>query len=164
MPVWLDWALTQIGQKEEPENRGPYIQKLVNLAKCGKQGDPWCAIFVNAALETNEIKGTRSASSQSFRTNSNFVPLPGPAKGALAVFWRQSPTAGIGHVGFYVGEHGSTLYILGGNEQDRVEIEGLPRNSSNFGLIGYWWPKTVVLPEIGPIAYTGNSQPSTQVT
>lgn len=156
-PSWFDWAMKEVGQHELPENRGPVVRKYIALAKCGEEGDPWCAIFANAALEANGIRGTRSPSSQSFRHDPNFIKLDGPALGAIAVFWRISPGSGLGHVGFYVSETAGYVNTLGGNEQDAVRIELLAKNGGHFGLVGYYWPETVALPEIGAIVYQGGS-------
>jgi hypothetical protein len=32
-----------------------------------------------------------------------------------------------------------------------VQIEALPKHSSGFGLIGYWWPRSVPLPKGGAV-------------
>lgn len=150
-PVWFVWALGEVGQRELPENRGPVIRRYIALADCGSEGEPWCATFVNAALEANEIPGTRSPSSQSFRHHPDFVQLSGPALGAIAVFWRISHASGLGHVGFYNGEHAGLISTLGGNESDMVRIEDLNGAGRTFGLVGYYWPKSVPLPVIGKL-------------
>lgn len=150
-PPWFAWAAHEIGTREEPGNSGPAIQRYINLAHCGAQGEPWCAIFANACLEANGVPGTRSPGSQSFRSNPKFVRLSGPALGALAVFWRTSRSSGLGHVGFYRGETTNSVYALGGNEADMVQIEPLPKAAGSFGLEGYYWPKSVPLPTIAPV-------------
>lgn len=150
-PLWFLWALQEIGTRELPGNTGPAIRRYIALAHAGAEGDPWCAIFTNAAMESCGIPGTRSASSQSFRHDSGFKSLGGPALGALAVFWRGSKGSGLGHVGFYRGELDGHVWVLGGNEGDMVQIEALPVNGSSMGLRGYWWPMSVPLPEIRPV-------------
>jgi uncharacterized protein (TIGR02594 family) len=156
-PAWLAAAWKEIGTHEIPENRGPAVQRYVDLSHCGEQGDPWCAIFANAMLEESGIHGTRSPSSQSFRHDANFVALPGPALGAVSVFWRTSRQSGLGHVGFYCGERGGYVYTLGGNEGDMVQIEFCAKNASTFGLVGYYWPKSVPLPPTGAIAVAADA-------
>lgn len=143
-PPWYQWLAGKIGFHETGNNQG--IGDFITAAHCGNEGDPWCAIAVNAALESVGIPGTRSASSQSFRTHPAFVQITKPAIGAIAVFWRDTPTSGLGHVGFYAGEDATHVSTLGGNEDDAVRIEPLAKNSATFGLIGYWWPKSVALP------------------
>jgi uncharacterized protein (TIGR02594 family) len=148
-PPWFTWSLHEIGFHETGNNQG--IERYIGLAHCGSLGDPWCSIFFNAAMESSGVPGTRSASSQSPRHDPNFVQLSGPALGAIAVFWRGSQDSGLGHVGFYRGEDANRVWTLGGNENDMVQIEALPKSSATFGLIGYWWPKSVPLPSIGAV-------------
>ena len=154
-PAWFQGALHEIGFHETGNNQG--IERYIALAHTGAQGDPWCAIFANAMLEQAGVPGTRSPSSQSFRTNPNFVQLSAPALGCLVVFWRISQGSGQGHVGFYRGEDASSVWTLGGNENDMVQIEALPKSSETFGLIGYWWPKGVPLPSGGPVMMPAGS-------
>jgi uncharacterized protein (TIGR02594 family) len=155
-------ALHAIGAHEDPGNRGPIVQRNIDLAHAGAQGDPWCAIFANAALEASSVAGTRSPSSQSFRTHPNFVRLQGPALGCLVVFWRGASDSGLGHLGFYRGEDQGHVWTLGGNENDMVQIEALAKQSSSFGLFGYWWPKSVPLPTTGPVIMPAGSPVSIQ--
>ncbi|WP_407146223.1 TIGR02594 family protein [Bradyrhizobium sp. ORS 86] len=159
-PAWYQEALKEIGFHETGNNQG--IEKYIALSHCGAAGDPWCAIFANAMLERAGIAGTRSAASQSFRTDPNFVQLSGPAKGAIVVYWRISKASGQGHVGFYRGEDASQIWTLGGNENDMVQIEALPKDSPSFGLVGYFWPKSAALPAIGAVMMPAGSSTSMQ--
>lgn len=143
-PPWFIWAQHEIGFHEAPGNTG--IQKYIDLSHCGAEGEPWCAIFANAALEATGTPGTRSPSSQSFRTHPAFEQIQTPVVGCLVIFWRISKSSGQGHVGFYVSEDATHIMTLGGNENDQVMQEPLPKDSATFGWIGYWWPKSVPLP------------------
>jgi uncharacterized protein (TIGR02594 family) len=162
-PIWLKWAWNEVGVEEDTGNTGPEVRRYIALGKCGQEGDPWCAIFANAALESSGLPGTRSPSSQSFRHDTDFVQLDGPALGAIAVFWRISHQSGLGHVGFYCGERDRFVWTLGGNENDMVQIEMLADSASNFGLIGYWWPKSLPLPSVASIVVSADV-PATQVS
>jgi uncharacterized protein (TIGR02594 family) len=144
-PAWLTAGLKDEGFHETGENRG--IEKFIAQAHCGKLGDPWCAIFANAKLEESGVRGTRSASSLSFRNDKNFVKLEGPALGAIAVYTRGKPKSGLGHVGFYLGETETQVLTLGGNESDAVRKQFEPKAR----LVGFFWPKTVALPAGGVI-------------
>jgi len=159
-PKWFQGALHEIGFHETGNNQG--IERYIAMAHTGSLGDPWCAIFVNAMLEQAGISGTRSPSSQSFRNHPGFVQLSGPAVGAVVVFWRGSQASGLGHVGFYRGEDADSIWTLGGNENDMVQIEALPKQGATFGLIGYWWPKSVPLPVTGPVQMPAGSPKSVQ--
>jgi uncharacterized protein (TIGR02594 family) len=150
-PVWWQWALHEIGVAEVP-GRGSddRILEYRNIAKCPSNADdselPWCAIFVNAALEVNGLPGTRVAGARSFERHANFVRLDAPALGCIVTFWRVSPHDGRGHVGLYRGETDSRVYSLGGNQGDAVSIAPFVKSGNGFGFSGYWWPKTVPLP------------------
>jgi uncharacterized protein (TIGR02594 family) len=158
-PAWVTVGVKDIGFHEKGNNQG--IETFIQQAKCGHLGDPWCAIWANAKLEVSEIRGTRSPSSQSFRHDPNFVRLNGPALGAIAVYWRSSPTSGLGHVGFYMGETSTQILTLGGNESDAVREQFEPKSQ----LFGYWWPKSVPLPAGGIITATSeNGHPAGKVT
>lgn len=150
-PKWVELGLKDVGFHEQENNQG--IGTFIEQAHCGQEGDPWCAIWANAKLEQAGLTGTRSASSQSFRTNPNFVKLDGPALGAIAVYWRTSPNSGLGHVGFYMGETPTQISTLGGNESDAVRIQFEPA----MQLIGYWWPKLVDKPATGKITVTAEA-------
>lgn len=141
-PSWFNAAIKEIGTHELPDNRGPAIRRYIQLGKCGHEGDPWCAIFVNAMLESVRIPGTKSPSSQSYTHHSDFVKLQGPAIGAIVIYWRISKNSGLGHVGFYAGEDkNGFIDTLSGNESDMVRAEMLNPNGRTFGLRGFYWPK-----------------------
>jgi hypothetical protein len=98
-------------------------------------------------------------SSQSFTNSPLFVKLDSPAIGCIVVFWRGNRESGLGHVGLYVSETGTSINTLGGNESDGVRIEALPKSSASFGLVGYYWPKGYPLPTGGSVP-----APSTSLT
>jgi uncharacterized protein (TIGR02594 family) len=147
-PKWVTNALKDLGFHETGKNRG--IGKFIAQAHCGKLGDPWCAIFANAKLEQSGVPGTRSASSQSFRKDKNFVKLDKPSLGAIAVYTRGKPKSGLGHVGFYMGETTTQVLTLGGNESDAVRKQFEPKTR----LVGYFWPKSVDAPKGGGFKVT----------
>jgi uncharacterized protein (TIGR02594 family) len=155
-PAWMRAAAKEIGFHEIGENRG--LGKYIKLAKTGEDGDPWCAIFVNAMLESCGIRGTRSAMARSFEHSDQFVKLSGPAHGAITTMWRGSPGSGLGHVFFYAGENDKGILALGGNQSDQVCKQYEPRNR----VVGYWWPKSVPLPKIGKVSVSdaGHSEGS----
>jgi uncharacterized protein (TIGR02594 family) len=145
VPPWLVDAASYIGFHEIGNNRG--IEHFISLAHAGALGDPWCAIFANACLEEVGIRGTRSAAARSFEHDANFVRLAGPALGAIVTRWRSSPWSGLGHVFFYLGENDNGIVALAGNERDQV----CRYYEQRAPITGYWWPKSVALPAVGPL-------------
>jgi uncharacterized protein (TIGR02594 family) len=142
-PVWLAEARRHVGQREIAGRRhNPLILRWWTAIRAPFADDetPWCAAFVGGVLEAVGIRSTRSAAARSYqRWGLNCAP----AVGAVVVFWRGSPQAATGHVGFVVGrdQHGR-LMVLGGNQGDAVNVRA-------FGLdrvLGYRWPPGFPLP------------------
>lgn len=161
-PIWMGWAIHEATDgvpEEDGDNRGPVIARYIKLAQAGRQGDPYCALAVNAALEFNNLRGSRSAAARSFEWDGgqHFVKLPGPAYGAIAVFWRGSPRSGTGHVGFYVGETDNHVYVLGANQHDDFNESPFPKLGASFGLVGYYWPKGYPLPKTDKVMLAGKA-------
>lgn len=146
-PLWLKLAAAELGFREVPGNRG--IEKYIELAGIGKIGDPWCAIFANAMLQEAGIDGSHSDMARSFETAPNFVNLGGPALGCIVTMWRDSPTSGLGHVGFYTGENAKGIWIISGNDADGVREDPFDRKR----ITGYFWPKSQPFPIVGPITH-----------
>lgn len=149
--TWFETAKREIGTREIPDNRGPSIRRYIALSHCGSEGDPWCAIFANAMLESSGVKGTRSALARSFEKSPDFIKLLQPALGCVVTFWRGKKNSGLGHVGFYNGESGNYISTLGGNESDMVRVEMLRTNGNTFGFSGFYWPKSVTIPTLGKL-------------
>lgn len=93
------------------------------------------------------VRGTRSASFQSFRRNGNFEELDWAALGAVAVFCRKRPVPAWGRLASTGGSMES-IFVLAGYEGNMVQ--SLP--ISNKQLIGYWWSASISRPSIGKIA------------
>lgn len=150
-PVWYRAACNDMGKHETGNNAGPYIEQIIAQGKCGHIHDPWCAIAINAWCERNGIPGSRSPSSQSFRSDKNFRQLTGPALGAVVVFWRISKNSGLGHVGLYDGENANQVSCVSGNAGDKVARKTFAKSSKTFGLVGYYWPIGQPLPKVGAL-------------
>ncbi len=148
---WSLWALKELGTHEKGGvGSNPRIIEYRKIGKTPIKGDdsniPWCAIFVNAALEANGVRGTRSALARSFTNNSHFVRLLRPVEGCIAVFSSsRGPTTG--HVGIYQGQTKNKIVIISGNSDNGVTLAGYP----TARLIGYYWPRGVPMPKAGPI-------------
>lgn len=83
----------------------------------------WCAAFVSWALDTAGIQSPRTMGSQTFRTYGSEVDwrtLEGIRKYDIVVL--KSRTRSGGHVGFAVGVKNGRIQILGGNQNDNVNI------------------------------------------
>ncbi|MGO4735961.1 TIGR02594 family protein [Bosea sp. 2KB_26] len=140
-PRWLNSALAELGVSEVAGARSnPRILDYRNVGKTPFGGDdgavPWCAIFVNAMLEKSGTPGSGSAMARSYVKHAGFEKLVAPMLGCIAVKSSNRGRAS-GHVGFYVGEDTSFIYLLGGNQNDSVNFSAFRRAE----FVGYFWPK-----------------------
>jgi uncharacterized protein (TIGR02594 family) len=81
---------------------------------------PWCSAFVNwCFIEAGEV-GTNRANARSWLQWGHAIGVP--VLGCVVVFARDVPgePAVHGHVGFYLRTEGSRVWVLGGNQHNRV--------------------------------------------
>ena len=90
---------------------------------------PWCASFVNWCLKKASIDGTNSARARSFLTWGVAVSLEEAERGDIVVLSRNAArgaNAQFGHVGFFAGQEGKSVLVLGGNQSNKVSISPYP--------------------------------------
>lgn len=121
-------AVKEIGTKEV--FGGKHNPRILEYHKTtGGFGDDetaWCASFVNWVLAQHNIKGTGSASARSFLKWGKKTTTP--EQGDVVVFWRVSPTSWQGHVAFLDRIDGDKIWVLGGNQNNAVNIKAYPAN------------------------------------
>jgi len=81
---------------------------------------PWCAAFMNAIMQRCGLPQTGSLLARSFLDIG--VPVTVPQMGDIVVLQRGGENSGLGHVGLFICTQGDKTYLLGGNEDNRVEI------------------------------------------
>jgi uncharacterized protein (TIGR02594 family) len=139
-------AASQIGVKEVPgEKSNPKIMEYhkystIKNAFGFSDSVPWCASFVAWCLEKVGMQSTNKQLARSYEKwgmSVKAAPLPGD----IVTFWRTSPKSGYGHVGFFLKKTPKGIYILGGNQNDSVNITLFPtakltdiRRSSKAGV------------------------------
>jgi len=147
MPHWLETALKYLGLAEvKGPKHNPTIVKWWRLIRAPFTDDEtaWCAAFVGGVLAEAGIRSSRSAAARSYLKWG--TPLPGPAVGAVVVFWRKSPASPFGHVAFVVGRDAyGNLMALGGNQGDKVSIAPFDPDR----VLAYRWPEGEPLPAAG---------------
>ena len=127
-------ARSYLGTKEiRGKKHNKVVQSFYERAVGHIYGDetPWCAAFVNSCLVEAGIKGTGKLNARSFLkwgVNSDY-----PKEGDIVVFWRGSKSSWKGHVGFYVGDSGRNIKVLGGNQSNKVCIQNYPKKR----ILGY---------------------------
>lgn len=114
---------------------------------------PWCGLFVAHCVGEQLPREPLPINPLGARNWAKLdVPCPVPQPGAIMVFWRKSPTSGLGHVALYIGEDANSFHVLGGNQGDKVCVTRMPRGR----FVTARWPKTAPPPTGGPRLLTPN--------
>lgn len=136
-PLWLRVAFSEVGQEEiigRKHNKRIVEYHSQTTLKATTDEVYWCASFVCWVLHTAGLTSTRSAAARSFLNWGDKINTP--KRGCVVIFKRPpSPTSG--HVGFYLSEDQKDIYVLGGNQDNKVNVKKYSKNN----LLGYRWPK-----------------------
>lgn len=128
-------ALTQYGNQSYsgPENNPNVVKYFTEIGASWVRDDDiaWCAAFLNWCLMKANLPYTKSLLAREFLKYGKETNTP--VLGDIVVLWRISKDSPWGHAGFYVAEGKSTVYILGGNQSNRVSIEVYPKTQ----ILGY---------------------------
>lgn len=126
---WMAFAIAELGIKEVAgkQHNPRIIEYFTKAGNYTNDETAWCSAFVNWCIEKEGIKGTNNAGALSWR-NWGFK-LETPRFGCVTVFNRYNKAKQLvgGHVGFYVGEEGKDILVLGGNQGDEVCIKPYPK-------------------------------------
>lgn len=134
-------GITEVkGEKSNPQIMEYHKYSTIKNALGFADSVPWCASFVCWALEKVGMQSTNKQLARSFEKwgmSVKAAPLPGD----IVTFWRTSPKSGYGHVGFFVKKTPKGIYVLGGNQNDSVNVTLFPtakltdiRRSSKAGI------------------------------
>lgn len=125
-PLWMAFAYSELGTKEAPgaENNSVIIEYHGKTKlKATLDSVPWCAAFVCWCLEAAGVQSTMSARAKDYLDWGVLAKIP--QEGSICVFERDG---GGGHVGFYVGENKTHVFVLGGNQNNEVNISPYPKS------------------------------------
>lgn len=117
--TWYEVARRELGVKElQGIADNPRIVEYHATTTLRATDDevPWCSSFVNWCMFKAGYNGTRSAAARSWANWG--VKIDKPVKGCVVVLTRK----GGGHVGFFDGEDESNIVLLGGNQDDAVNV------------------------------------------
>ena len=121
----MELAFTQYGIREivglmdNPEVL-KYFQDLGFDASSLKDETAWCSAFVNWVARRSGLEYSKKLNARSWMEIGDDVVVP--ILGDVVVLWRQSKTSWKGHVGFYVNHDEKNVYMLGGNQGNKVCI------------------------------------------
>ena len=80
----------------------------------------WCSAFVNWVCKTSGKPYSRKLNARSWLSVG--VKKNKPQLGDIVVLWRESKTSWKGHVGFFIRQTKDWIYVLGGNQNNQVNI------------------------------------------
>ena len=127
----LHIALSQYGIKEVAGRAdNPEVLKYFN--ELGFDGSKlhdetsWCSAFVNWVAKQAGKPYSGKLTARSWLSVGRTVYTP--EQGDVVVLWRESPQSWKGHVGFFIRQTPTYIYILGGNQGNQVKISAYPKS------------------------------------
>jgi uncharacterized protein (TIGR02594 family) len=85
----------------------------------------WCGVMMAEAFER---AGFKVMIPKGYMGARSWMNLPDPVTleqaqlGDIVIFWRGTPDGWQGHVGIYISHNSDNIFVLGGNQGDRVSI------------------------------------------
>jgi len=130
----LQIALQELGVKEVAgDGDNPRIVEYLKSVEMRADDEiPWCAAFVNWCLEQSGCAGTKRPNAKSYLSWGYSIKEPVP--GAIVVFDR-GKYKWQGHVGFFLDQTKSYVYLIGGNQENKVSVRPYDKRK----LEGYRW-------------------------
>lgn len=133
----LEKSLEEYGVKEVPGNR--HNDRILMYAReigedwVRTDETSWCSIFLcwAAANSGTSSPRTKKATARSWLKVGE--PTKNPKVGDVVVFWRDSRNSWKGHVGIFISKRGGKIYVLGGNQDNKVCIKSYDEDR----LLGY---------------------------
>ena len=130
-PDWLEraWREFDVSEIRGSRHNPRILEMFKDVGHPGIVRDEvaWCAAFLGACLERTGRRSTRSLMARSYVNWGEGLEIP--RIGAIAVLSRGRDPA-LGHVGFVVGETEDHLFLLGGNQSQRVSVDAFAKSRS----------------------------------
>ena len=90
-----------------------------------KDETAWCSAFVNwVCMESGKPHSCKLNARSWLDVGEDKKE---PEFGDVVVFWRESKDSWKGHVAFFICERDGWIYVLGGNQNNEVNIKGYPK-------------------------------------
>ena len=132
----LDLAFSQYGISEIPGKgkNNPEIMKYFDIIGhkwVTEDETAWCSAFVNWVCKMAGTEYTGELNAKSWLKKG--IKIDFPQIGDVVIIWRESMNSWKGHVGFYIKSNNDYIWILGGNQSNKVKISAYPK----FKLLSY---------------------------
>ncbi|AXT52653.1 TIGR02594 family protein [Aquimarina sp. BL5] len=127
----LEMALSQYGvteingSKDHPQIVSYFSELGFDGVKL-KDETAWCSAFANWVAKKTGYSYSGKLNARSWLNVGKSTNTP--SVGDVVVLWRESPNSWKGHVGFFIKETRGFVYVLGGNQNNKVCISAYPKN------------------------------------
>lgn len=136
MPPWMAEMHRKMGLHEVRDNALLTAWLKVGRFLGNPAQLPWCGDAIESCLAKTLPSEPLPANPFFAQSWASFgVDVVVPLVGCIGVI-RWAATSG--HVGIVAGIEGSTVYLLGGNQSNAINVSGFPRSK----FIAFRWPKT----------------------
>jgi uncharacterized protein (TIGR02594 family) len=150
---WMAAARAELGVREVDGEERNSDRVLEYLRSCtgprpllARDTTPWCSAFANWCMQQVHLPRTRSLAARSWLRYGDAVLRPDLRYGDVIVLWRGLKLGpqrlnAPGHVGFADHWTDQTIWLLGGNQGNRVSVQPYPWTR----VIGIRRPSAVTL-------------------
>lgn len=114
------WNFKEIQGKYHNPEIVKYFQEIGY--KINNDETAWCSAFLNWCAMKAGYEYTTKLNARSWQHIGIEVPKNEWKLGDVVVLWRSSPESWKGHVGLYIRHDENYIYLLGGNQSNRVTI------------------------------------------
>lgn len=136
MPPWMAEMHRKMGLHEVRDNAALTAWLKIGQFLGNPAALPWCGDAIESCIAKTLPSEPLPANPFFAQSWAKFgTDTIVPIVGSIGVI-RWSPTSG--HVGIVAGISGSTVYLLGGNQANAINVSGFPRSK----FIAFRWPKT----------------------
>ncbi len=81
----------------------------------------WCSAFLSYIFSLCALPYSKKLNARSWLDLG--IAIQNPKPGDVVVFWRIDKNGPYGHVGIFIKEDSDSVYVLGGNQSNTVDIE-----------------------------------------
>lgn len=100
--------------------------KKIGFNNINDDETPWCTAFINNIMHDLELPKSNTLMARSWLKMG--VPTLKPEMGDITILWRGSKESIFGHVGVYIASDEKNVYLLGGNQNNGVNISKYPKD------------------------------------
>lgn len=118
--AFSQYGIREIKGQEDNQEILKYFNDLGFDGNALKDETAWCSAFVNWVCLSSCLEYTSKLNARSWVNVGSNVVIP--ELGDVVVLWRESKDSWKGHVGFYINHDQNNVYILGGNQGNKVCI------------------------------------------